>query len=242
MPMFPFSPQESTFFLAVIWSALGFFFYFFFSMNEKLAVRLAGSAASEERVSIYSVLIQRLWGVLFMGLIPLLYVSFSKDLDLTGFGTTAKFLNPLPWWTWILLIGILALSFFNAGAKTNLERYPMIRVRKWSYGLVTLSAVSWIAYLVAYEFFFRGILLYAALTLLGPWPAIAINIAIYGYAHMYKGAGEAFGAIPLGVVFCLLTLITGNFWTVIILHVVMALSNEWLSLWKQPEMSISRRV
>ncbi|MFZ5939143.1 MAG: CPBP family intramembrane glutamic endopeptidase [Bacteroidota bacterium] len=241
MTDFHFSEKELTFFLAVVWASLGFFLYYFFSMNNGPGTRAAARNGDPGKASVYQVLLQRLWGVLFLGLVPALWILFSGKLSFHDFGFSTIFANPIPWWSWLLVAGILLLGYFNSGAKGNLEHYPMIRVQHWSYSLVLLSALSWIAYLVAYEFFFRGILLYSSLSLLGPWPAIALNISIYAFAHMYKGAGEAFGALPLGVVFCLITLITGNIWTVTILHVIMALSNEWFSLWKHPGMKIIKQ-
>jgi len=236
-----FQHGELTFFLAVTWSALGFFFYYFFSHGSNWARQKAEKKGDPQLETVYSVLFQRLLGVLFLGLVPLLYVVFVLRQDLSSYGTSSEFLNPLPWWTWVLLVGIILLNWFNAGSAVNLARYPMIRVKNWSRTLVVLSSLSWIAYLLAYEFFFRGVLLYSSLSLLGVWPAIAINIALYGFAHMYKGAGEAFGAMPLGVVFCLLTLITGNIWGVMLLHGVMALTNEWFALVKQPEMTVLKK-
>jgi len=241
MENFHFFSGDLTFFLAVTWSALGFFFYYFFSHSSSWAAKKAEKKGNPELETLYSVLFQRLLGVLFIGLVPLAYIIFVSGEHPSSYGTSAEFLKPLPWWTWVLLAGIILLNWFNAGSAVNLKRYPMIRVKNWSRSLLLLSALSWIAYLLAYEFFFRGVLLYSSLSLLGTWPAIAINIAIYGFAHMYKGAGEAFGAMPLGVVFCLLTLITGNIWGVMLLHGVMALTNEWFALLRQPEMKLTKK-
>jgi membrane protease YdiL (CAAX protease family) len=69
-----------------------------------------------------------------------------------------------------------------------------------------------------------------------PLPAFALNCAIYALAHLYKGPGETFGAIPVGVLLCYLTLVTGNIWTAVILHSLMALSNEWFSIRFNPDM------
>ncbi len=190
--------------------------------------------------TVYGVLYQRLLGVFFLGLIPLLYIVFFSGESLSSYGTSSRFLHPVPWWTLLFLAALILLIFLNAGSRVNLDRYPMIRIKTWSRPLVLLSALSWIAYLLAYEFFFRGLLFYSSLDHMGLWPAIALNTSFYAFAHLYKGPGEAFGALPLGVIFCLLTYITGNIWTVVCIHIVMALINEWLSLIKQPEMKVVR--
>ena len=69
-------------------------------------------------------------------------------------------------------------------------------------------------------------------------PAIALNSALYAFAHFYKGPGETFGAIPVGVLLCYLTIVTGNIWCAVVIHALMALSNEWFSLYFHPEMEI----
>ena len=106
--------------------------------------------------------------------------------------------------------------------------------------MIAISGISWILFLVGYEFLFRGFLLQASLGVMETGPAIALNCALYAFAHFYKGPGETFGAIPAGILFCYLTLLTGNIWCAVILHSVMALSNEWFSLKAHPEMSFTR--
>ncbi len=76
-----------------------------------------------------------------------------------------------------------------------------------------LSAGTWVAYLVGYEFLFRGFLFHATLQVWSLWPAIALNCILYALAHFYKGPGEIIGAIPVGILLCYLTLHTGNIWS-----------------------------
>ena len=73
---------------------------------------------------------------------------------------------------------------------------------------------------------------------MGEWQAIALNCALYSFAHFYKGPGESFGSIPVGLILCYLTLLTGNIWMAVLIHCVMALSNEWFSLYFHPEMRL----
>jgi membrane protease YdiL (CAAX protease family) len=86
-------------------------------------------------------------------------------------------------------------------------------------------------YLLGYEAFFRGFLLFGMLEHQVPvWIAIAINTVFYSLAHIPKGKGEAFGAIPLGFLLCLAAISTGSFWVPFAVHVVMAWSNELFTL------------
>ncbi len=217
------------FVVAILWSVIGFAAYYF------LAHKKSSSGTVRE------VLTQRSWGVLFLGFASLLIILLVWKASPVSYGLGFSFLSPPPWWTFLLIPVIPIASYFQTASPSNLALYPQIRIKNWSGQIVALSAGSWIAFLVAYEFFFRGFLLFASLTVLDPWPAIALNCSLYGFAHFYKGPGETFGAILAGVVFCYLTLQTGNIWSAVALHSVVALSNEWFSLRAQPKMQVLRK-
>ena len=219
--------MNNTFFtIAILWGVLGFAAYYF------LAHKKQHSGKVKEVVA------QRAWGVLFMGMLTLLLIVLGFKESPTAFGLGFSFTTPPPWWTYLAIPMIIIASYFQAASPGNLAVYPQIRIEKWNSRIVALSAGSWIAFLVAYEFFFRGFILFASLTVLDPWPAIALNCSLYGFAHFYKGPGETFGAITVGVLLCYLTVLTGNIWSAVIIHSVMALSNEWFSLRSHPDMKI----
>lgn len=230
--MHPFIP-------VLLWSAIGFSAYYFLSLNHQLGLRIWRKQA-HMHPGIKIVVMQRLWGVLFLGIVSLIILLFVIRGDAKAYGLGFAFAAPPPWWTWVLFPVIVLLAWKQAPAKSNLELYPQIRIRVWSRGTVLLSALSWIAFLLAYEFMFRGFLLYGSLSILEPWQAIALNVALYALAHMYKGPGETFGAIPVGILLCWLTLETGNIWMAVLIHCTMALSNEWFSLRAHPDMQLKK--
>jgi membrane protease YdiL (CAAX protease family) len=90
---------------------------------------------------------------------------------------------------------------------------------------------------LGYEFLFRGILLFPLVDALGVWPAVAINTVMYSATHIPKGLDETIGAAFLGVVLCLVTLITGTLWVAIVIHITMALTNSFSSIYHNPEMN-----
>lgn len=92
------------------------------------------------------------------------------------------------------------------------------------------SALSWIAYLFSYEVLFRGLLLFSAREAIGYWPAIILNTGIYSLVHYPKGIKETLGAVPFGIIICVLTFKTGNMLIAFFTHTILALSNEWLSI------------
>ena len=133
------------------------------------------------------------------------------------------------------------INYLNRKNSDNIKLYPQIREKKWTIKLVIISALGWILYLFAYEFMLRGFLLFSCFYAFGIWPAIIINIGIYSLVHVSKGMKEAIGAIPLGLILCLLTLKSGSIFTAFIIHITMALSNEWLTLSIHPDINLIRK-
>ena len=217
------------FVVAVVWSAVGFSSYIFLSRNRSLA-RKIWKAKPKLDSQAKEIVLQRLWGFIFLGVFPVIFILFLPDKSLKDLGLGCSWLSAPPWWVLVVLVIILIVGFYSARQPGNLAMYPQIRNQQWTKGLLALSSLSWVVFLLGYEFLFRGFLLYASLTVMDVWPAIALNCAIYALAHLYKGPGETFGAIPVGILLCYLTLLTGNIWTAVGIHAVMALSNEWWSI------------
>ena len=154
------------------------------------------------------------------------------------YGLGFTFQSRPPWWILVLIAFIIVSGAFAAKKPSNLAMYPQIRCKEWTPGLLRISGLSWVLFLLAYEFLFRGFLLFASVEIMEPWAAIALNCSLYAFAHLYKGPGETFGTIPFGILFCYLTLLTGNIWSALLIHSIMALSNEWWSLQKHASMQV----
>jgi len=195
---------------------------------------------SPARASIRKVLYQRLLGAILYGLIPVLIIVIVFQRPLNQYGFSVDNINKSFFW-WIPVTAlVVAVTYFGARQKSNLAMYPQIRVSEWNRGLLVVSALSWITYLVGYEFLFRGFLLFSCLESFGYWPAIIINICLYALFHIHKDAREAIGSLFIGFLLCYLTLHLGSFWFAIFIHVTMALSNEWFSLGYQPKMRLMK--
>jgi membrane protease YdiL (CAAX protease family) len=135
---------------------------------------------------------------------------------------------------------ILLLNFFASNKPDRLKDYPQIRVSKWTTRLLLINLGLWTAYLIAYEFLFRGVLLFVCYHSLGFWPAAAINIALYATTHIPKGGGETFGTFPYGLVLCFATISTGSIFVAFFTHLVMAISNDIFSIYHSKEMKFSK--
>lgn len=178
--------------------------------------------------SLRFVLFKRSLAVLLFFLLPLIFLYFTHQNFLNWFsllnihGTAIVSI--------ILSIAVLIINLLNRRRPENLQLYPEIRTEQWNRNLILLSALSWIAYLFAYEFLFRGCMFFLLLSKYNLPLALAVNIIVYSFAHFPKKIRETLAAIPFGAMLCWACSFTGNIWPAIIAHIVLALSNEWIAL------------
>jgi membrane protease YdiL (CAAX protease family) len=217
---------------AIAVATVGFLGYYYLSTSGKVISLLK----TETGRPIY-VLYQRLLGVVIFGFSPSAVIFVSGAKKLSDFGVVRPDSESY-FWTMILSLVIVPMSYFNSRTKENLKMYPQIREKEWSVGMLIMSALSWITYLLAYEFLFRGFLFFAALPVLGLFFAIVLNTIIYVLVHLHKGFKEIIGSVPLGILLCYLTYLTGTIWVAVFTHIILALSSEWFSLWTHPNMVV----
>ena len=217
---------------AIAVATVGFLSHYYLSTSGSII-----SLLKTEKGKPICVLYQRLLGVVIFGFLPLVVIFLSGTKKLSDFGVVWPDSESY-FWTMILSLVIVPVTYFNSRTKENLKMYPQIREKEWSIGMLIMSAVSWIGYLLAYEFLFRGFLFFAALPVLGLFFAIVLNTIIYALVHLHKGFKEISGSVPLGILLCYLTFKTGNIWVAVFTHIVLALSSEWFSVWAHPNMVV----
>ena len=134
---------------------------------------------------------------------------------------------------------IIPVSFFTSKQSKVYGMYPEMRINDWNIKLFLISAFGWAVYNFSYEFMFRGFLLQACLPL-GTVNAIIINIILYSLLHLNKGWQEAVGAIPFGLVLCLVTIYSGTLIASFIVHTILSVSTEYFAIRNNPGMSFIR--
>jgi membrane protease YdiL (CAAX protease family) len=135
---------------------------------------------------------------------------------------------------------VIVLSLISSRTHSSLELYPEVRVRFWRPHILIKSALSWVIYIFAYEFFYRGLLLQAFLFHLEEALAIAACTALYGLTHYHRLDRMSTLSIVWSVVSCVLVLRTGSLWPAIIIHLSLCLFVEWLSIRHHREMYVRR--
>lgn len=194
-----------------------------------------------EAASVREVLLHRLAGTILFGIIPVFVILYVYQMPVNKYGTnTGTLPESIGWWIPAALL-VFVVNYFASGNKSNLVQYPQIRVSLWSSGLLLLSALSWVTYLLAYEFMFRGFLLFSCLESFGYWPALIINVALYSLAHLPKGPRETLASLIFGSILSYATIRLGALWFALLTHITLALSNEWFSISRNPEMKWFKR-
>lgn len=219
--------------------ALAFAAYHFLNESERvrrwISVR-AGEALAPVRVIVF----QRLSGLAIMGMIPLAAALAATGEGAAYFGLNFANMGQVLLWTLAASAVVLPLGYINAKSPGNQVMYPQMRLSEWSYGLLLWSNLTWVLYLLGYEILFRGILFFPVLDHYGLIVATAVNAAVYSLAHIPKGLKETIGAIPFGIIVCMGAAATGNIWFPFLVHCVMALSNEWFSIFLNPNMHLKK--
>jgi len=224
--------------LPVICLISGFLICQFIPRNQYVKQYFKPTRADPSDNSRY-ILFQRLLSVFVFGFIPLVIIFLTSGNPAT---LGLNFNNP----SYFLFTGtatgvvLVLINFLNRKNPENLLQYPEIRNKEWSVEMIIASAVSWLAYLLTYEFILRGYLLFSMAESFGTWNAVALNLAFYSLMHVPKGWKEAVGSLPLGFLLCMLCLRAGNIWPAFIAHSFLALSNEWFALANHPQILIKK--
>lgn len=236
---FEWQPGDFPVVLVILLLTIGFVAYWFLAESPTVRRWVTGNKVASAPSARW-VVSQKLLGVLFLGVIPLSVVLGVLPYSLLDYGLGFANTGTSLLWVLGLAMVIFPLNIRAARRPQNLDYYPMIRSTRWTPRLVLINSTATILYLFAYELLFRGILLSVCTATLGVWPAIAINIALYSTTHLPKGPAETIGAIPFGLLVCYITLTTGTIWVAVVVHVILSLSNDYLSVQYNPSMQFVR--
>jgi membrane protease YdiL (CAAX protease family) len=148
-----------------------------------------------------------------VGVLPLLYArAIGTRLSELGVGVgDARFGAKLV----LLLIPIMVLpvTYVASGMADVRAEYPMCRALYSRRDLVIWYELAYVAlFYTAWEFYFRGFMLFGLKSQLGATNAIVIQTMASSLLHIGKPAGEILGSIPIGLLFGLLALRTRSIW------------------------------
>lgn len=147
-----------------------------------------------------------------VGILPALYARASGvRLSELGLGAGdarfgAKLLLLIP-------IMVLPLTYVASGMADVRGEYPMCRLLYARRDLVIWYELAYVAvFYTAWEFYFRGFLLFGLKDELGAMNAVLIQTMASSLLHIGKPEGEILGAIPIGLLFGWFALRTRSIW------------------------------
>lgn len=141
------------------------------------------------------------------------FLSFPKDPD-----------NYLMLLTAILFVIVFIISWSAAQKNKLPDKYSYLL--RFSSQRVANYFLFRVLFLVAYEFFFRGVLLFDIAMVAGITISISINIIFYVVLHLFDNRQTIIGAVPFGLLLCWLSWETQSIWPAVVLHLVLALTYE----------------
>ena len=194
----------------------------------------------EERFLVEWIMFWRYTGFFFFGFIPavVLFILFPHNAAYYGLG----FSNLPESLLWAAIIGGICVPVQSkASRKPAITiQYPQIRAKLWSRRLIIKNFLGWIIYLIAYEFMFRGLLLFGLQEFFGVWPSIMLSTLIYSVSHIPKGKNETLATIPFGIILGYLTIVTGTIWLAFFVHLIFASSNDYFAFSANKNMSLKK--
>jgi membrane protease YdiL (CAAX protease family) len=123
---------------------------------------------------------------------------------------------------WIIIAAAMIIGFLSASKKV----YPANNSNHSLPSYLPLSYVFIrILFMIVYEFFFRGMMLFVMIEDLGLVAAVIINLVLYTLVHWFDKK-ERYGSVFMGIILCSVSVYYHSVWPAIIIHLSLALSNE----------------
>lgn len=157
-------------------------------------------------------------GIFFLGIGTV--VIFAKEIiDNKIF---VPFLNDYQAPVLILTGAAMAIGSFSA----HKELFPADNSRPLlSFSLPLYFLLIRTLYLIVYEFFFRGVMLFVMIKDLGLIAAVALNLLFYALVHWFNRK-ERIGSVFMGIILCIVSIYYHSVWPAILIHFSLALSHE----------------
>lgn len=160
--------------------------------------------------------------------IPALVIRFSWKQPLAKYGV--QWGDFATWGRYFVvyfavMVPLIILVSRDPGFAMYYPRFSLARVH-WVYLL--LSAGGWLVYFLAWEWFFRGFMLFTLAPRLGPGIAILLQTIPFAMMHYPKIEAEAWASIPCGIVLGLMAYRGRSFVGPWLLHWLVATSMDAL--------------
>ncbi|SFZ93683.1 CAAX protease self-immunity [Flaviramulus basaltis] len=117
-----------------------------------------------------------------------------------------------------IFFGIIFLCVFLSKHSANKYQHENTFKSHYNFSNAWVYFIIRFAFLLCYEFFFRGVLLFKFLESTSLPIAIVYGTLLYVLIHIFDSRKEIIGAIPFGVVLYLFTYLTNSIWYAFFIH------------------------
>ena len=152
--------------------------------------------------------------------VPVLYIKLVMKRPLSDFGFD---LGDIRWGSkWLIAVPLLVIPFIYISSKMPDVRaeYPLAKSLLSDQSHLLVYELGYIIfYYIAWEFFFRGFLLFGLKERFGAVNAILIQTISSCLVHIDKPEGEIIGSIVIGILFGMIALRSRSIWWVFLLHI-----------------------
>ncbi len=162
-------------------------------------------------------------GILWLGVVPLVLLKNPMLQILTG--------NEIP--NKLFIISFILAYVIIIIAANKQSTYDYLRSHREPRVFIPLDKniiasyfITRTIYLVMYEIFFRGFLLFECIAWLGNEAAVALNIILYVGVHIFNSKKEMLAGVPFGILVCFFSIAVNAVWPAVLLHLGFSLVYE----------------
>ncbi|MEO7263293.1 MAG: CPBP family intramembrane glutamic endopeptidase [Ferruginibacter sp.] len=130
-----------------------------------------------------------------------------------------------PWQILLPLLSLTAITLILMSSKTPLtlahktnERLNSRQLSQFFFGRI--------CFIILYEFFFRGLLLFSIAAATGIYISVMINLLLYCFIHRHFTKTEIAGVAIFGTIQCIMTVVNHSVWPAVLLHLSITLAVE----------------
>jgi len=152
-------------------------------------------------------------------IIPLLYIKLAMKEKLINFGLGVGDVKTGIKSFLLIPLVILPAIYFGAKMPELQTEYPLAKSLLQNQSNLLIYEMAYVVfYYIAWEFFFRGFILFGLKDRFGAVNAILIQTISSCLVHIDKPEGEIIGSIIAGIILGIIALRTKSIWYVVILH------------------------
>jgi membrane protease YdiL (CAAX protease family) len=166
--------------------------------------------------------------------IPALVIKFAFRERIADYGLNFRGILRSSWIYLVMFLFMVGPLVLVSRTEAFQAKYPFYHLQRGEpfWPRLWIWEMAYICQFFALEFFFREFMVHGLRRRFGVYAIFAMTVP-YCMIHFGKPMTETFGAIGAGIILGLMSLKTRSIWLGACLHVAVAMSMDFLSLWQK---------